>query len=69
MLIDLNLVPPSFIANNKVYAPIKAAYLYIGHINPDMYFGMEEPSPDSYICESFEEWLSKINQIKLEKLL
>ena len=69
MLIDLNLVPPSFKANNKIYAPITAAYLCIGHINPDIYFGMEEPFHDSYICESFEEWLSKINQMKLEKLL
>ena len=55
MLIDLNLVPPSFIANNKVYAPIKAAYLYIGHINPDIYFGAKKPSLNAYVCESFEE--------------
>lgn len=69
ILIDLNLVPASFKANNTVYASIKDAYLGIRDIQPDVYFGKKEISPGDYICESFEEWLSKINQIKLEKLL
>ena len=69
IVIDLNLVPASFKANNKVYASIEDAYLYVGHINPDIYFGKEEISPGDYICESFEEWLNLINQMKLEKLL
>ena len=69
ILIDLNLVPASFKANNKVYVSIEDAYLYTGHINPAIYFGAKKPFPDSYICESFEEWLSKLNQLKLEKLL
>ena len=69
IVIDLNLVPASFKANNRVYASIKDIYLYIRHLNPDIYFGMEEISPGDYICESFEEWLNLINQMKLEKLL
>ena len=69
IVIDLNRVPASFKANNKVYASIKDAYLYMWEINPDTYFGKEEISPGDYICESFEEWLNLINQIKLEKLL
>ena len=69
ILIDLNLVPASFKANNTVYASIKDAYLYPGAIHHTAYFGKEEISPGDYICESFEEWLSKINQLKLEKLL
>ena len=69
ILIDLNLVPASFKANNTVYASIKDAYLYAGHINPDIYFGAKKPSLNAYVCESFEEWLDLINQIKLEKLL
>lgn len=69
ILIDLNLVPASFKANNTVYASIKDAYLGIRDIQPDVYFGKEEISPGDYICESFEEWLNLINQIKLEKLL
>ena len=55
ILIDLNLVPASFKANNRVYAPIKDGYLYVGYIQPDIYFGKEEVSPGDYICESFEE--------------
>ena len=69
ILIDLNLVPASFKTNNRVYASIKDAYLYAGHINPDIYFGAKKPSLNAYVCESFEEWLDLINQIKLEKLL
>ena len=69
IVIDLNLVPASFKANNKVYASIEDAYLYVGHINPDIYFGAKKPSLNAYVCESFEEWLSKLNQLKLEKLL
>ena len=69
IFVDLNLVPATFKANNKVYASIKDAYLYAGHINPDVYFGAEKPSLNAYICESFEEWLSEINHLKLEKLL
>ena len=69
ILIDLNLVPASFKANNRVYASIKDAYLYAGQINPDIYFGAEKPSLNAYVCESFEEWLNLINQMKLEKLL
>ena len=69
IFVDLNLVPTTFKANNKVYVSIEDAYLYTGHINPAIYFGAKKPFPDSYICESFEEWLSKINQMKLEKLL
>ena len=69
IVIDLNLVPASFKANNTVYASIKDAYLYTRDIQPDVYFGKEEISPGDYICKSFEEWLDLINQIKLEKLL
>lgn len=69
IVIDLNLVPASFKANNKVYASIKDAYLYTRDIHLDVYFGKEEISPGVYICESFEEWLDLINQMKLEKLL
>ena len=69
ILIDLSLVPESFKANNKVYASIKDAYLYIWDVNIDVYFGKEEVSPDDYVCESFEEWLNMINQMKLENLL
>lgn len=69
IFVDLNLVPASFKANNKVYVSIKDAYLYAGHINPDVYFGAEKPSLNAYVCESFEEWLNLINQMKLEKLL
>ena len=69
ILIDLNLVPASFKANNRVYVSIKDAYLYTRYIQLDAYFGKEEISPGDYICESFEEWLNLINQMKLEKLL
>ena len=69
IFVDLNLVPASFKANNKVYVSIKDAYLYTRDIQPDVYFGKEEISPGDCICESFEEWLDLINQIKLEKLL
>ena len=69
ILIDLNLVPASFKANNTVYVSIKDAYLGIRDIQPDVYFGKEEISHGDYICESFEEWLNLINQIKLEELL
>lgn len=69
ILIDLNLVPASFKANNRVYAPIRDGYLYVGYIQPDIYFGKEEVSPGDYICESFEEWLNLLNQMKLEKIL
>lgn len=69
IFVDLNLVPASFKANNKVYASIKDAYLYTDHINPDVYFGAKKPSLNAYVCESFEEWLDLINQMKLEKLL
>ena len=69
ILIDLNLVPTSFKANNRVYASIKDAYLYAAHINPDIYFGKEEVLSGDYICESFEEWFNLINQMKLEKIL
>ena len=69
ILIDLNLVPASFKANNRVYASFADCYLYVRDIQPDVYFGKEEISPGDYICESFEEWLDLINQMKLEKLL
>ena len=69
ILIDLNLVPASFKANNTVYVSIEDAYLIIRDIKLDVYFGKEEISPGDYICESFEEWLNLINQIKLEELL
>ena len=69
ILIDLNLVPASFKANNTVYASIDDAYLIIRDIKLDVYFGKEKISPDDYVCESFEEWLNLINQIKLEELL
>ena len=69
IFVDLNLVPASFKANNKVYASIKDAYLYARDIQPDIYFGKEEVSPGDYVCESFEEWLNLINQMKLEKIL
>ena len=69
ILIDLNLVPASFKANNKVYASIEDAYLYPGNINPNIYFGAKKPSLNAYVCESFEEWLNLINQMKLENIL
>lgn len=69
IVIDLNLIPASFKANNRVYASIEDAYLYVGHINPDIYFGAKKPSLNAYVCESFEEWLDLINQLKLENLL
>ena len=69
ILVDLNLVPASFKANNTVYASIKDVYLGIREIQPDVYYGKKEVAPCDYICESFEEWLNLINQLKLEKLL
>ena len=70
IFVDLNLVPASFKANNKVYASVKDAYLYATRdIQPDVYFGAEKPLLNAHICESFEEWLNLINQMKLEKLL
>lgn len=42
IFVDLNLVPATFKANNKVYASIKDAYLYAGHIQPDVYFGKKK---------------------------
>ena len=69
IVIDLNLVPASFKANNRLYTYIKDGYLYPWDIHLDIYFGKEEISPGDYICKSFEEWLSKLNQLKLEKLL
>lgn len=69
IVIDLNLVPASFKANNRVHASIEDAYLYVGYTNPDIYFGAKKPSLNAYVCESFEEWLNLINQMKLEKIL
>ena len=69
IFVDLNLVPASFKANHRVYVSIKDAYLYAAHIDPDVYFGAEKPLLNAYVCESFEEWLNLINQMKLEKLL
>ena len=53
ILIDLNLVPASFKANNRVYAPIKDGYLYVGYIQPDIYFGIDEFSPGDFFFFSF----------------